>query len=98
MFNNRNGYRGPSTSARRSAQDLVPGVSHSFNASAWGERERVAPAPGRGAGAMVTRWLVSHDAADALAATHQVEAFVDLLKREHMGDEIIDVDLAVHVP
>src|SRR3546814_19828971 len=29
---------------------------------------------------------------------NQVEALVDLLQRQHMGDHRIDLDLAVHVP
>src|SRR6187402_1424618 len=43
-------------------------------------------------------WLVGHHGADRLAALHQVEAFVDLLEGQNMGDEIVDIDLAVHVP
>src|SRR5690606_17686583 len=33
-----------------------------------------------------------------LAAAHQVEGVVDVGEGEHVGDEIVDVDLAVHVP
>ena len=29
---------------------------------------------------------------------HQVERFVDVAERHFMGDEIVDVDLAVHIP
>src|SRR5690606_35181649 len=36
--------------------------------------------------------------ADRLAFVHQVEGGVDLIERHHVGDEVIDVDLAVHVP
>ena len=39
-----------------------------------------------------------HDAADRLTFMHQVESIVDLIQRHHMGDQIIDIDLAVHVP
>jgi hypothetical protein len=41
---------------------------------------------------------VDHHAADALARVHQVEALVDLVEREHVGDHRVDLDLAVHVP
>src|SRR5882757_7817095 len=36
--------------------------------------------------------------ADRLALVHQIEGIVDLLNRHHVSDEIIDVDLLVHVP
>src|SRR4051812_33122602 len=38
------------------------------------------------------------DAADRLSLVHQMEGVVDLLDRHHVGDQRIDVDLAVHVP
>src|ERR1700761_489970 len=41
---------------------------------------------------------VDDDAADALALVHEVEALVDLLQRQHVGDHRVDLDLAVHVP
>src|SRR5690606_9554484 len=41
---------------------------------------------------------VDDDAADGFAAHHEVEAFVDLLERHGVGDQVVDVDLAVHVP
>src|SRR5215211_7301491 len=42
--------------------------------------------------------LKLHDAADGFAAMHQVEGRVDLLQRHGVGDEVVDVDLALHVP
>ncbi len=42
--------------------------------------------------------LERDDAADRLALVHQVEGVVDLLERHDVGDQRIDVDLAVHVP
>src|SRR6185312_5538248 len=39
-----------------------------------------------------------HDGADRLAPVHEIECFVDLLERHHVRDEIVDVDLLVHVP
>ena len=42
--------------------------------------------------------LIRNDGADAFAPPHQVEPFVYLFEGQHMGDQIIDVDLAVHVP
>src|SRR5688572_32512100 len=38
------------------------------------------------------------DAADRLALVHEVETLVDVRERQAMGDQIVDVDLAVHVP
>src|SRR5476651_1313271 len=42
--------------------------------------------------------LIHDDAADRLAARHQIEALVDALQRQNVGDEIVDVDLLLHVP
>src|SRR6185437_4507635 len=39
-----------------------------------------------------------HHCADAFAGMHQVERLVDVLQRQQVGDEIVDVELAVHVP
>jgi hypothetical protein len=36
---------------------------------------------------------VRHHGADRLAGVHQVESLVDALKREHVGDEVVDVDV-----
>src|SRR6202521_3074061 len=36
--------------------------------------------------------------ADRLALVHQVESFVDSIERQDVRDQIVDVDLAVHVP
>src|SRR5215218_9260692 len=41
---------------------------------------------------------VDHHRADALAGVHQVEALVDLLERQRVGDHQVDRDLPVHVP
>ena len=41
---------------------------------------------------------IHHDRADRLAFVHQVEGRVDLLERHGVGDEIVDVDLPLHVP
>src|ERR1700749_282511 len=45
------------------------------------------------------RLISEHDdRTDRLALVHQVEAFVDLLQLEDVGDHRVDLDLAVHVP
>src|SRR5256886_16397828 len=36
--------------------------------------------------------------ADRLALVHQIEGVVDLLQRHDMRDQLVDLDLAVHVP
>src|SRR3546814_19917148 len=41
---------------------------------------------------------VHHHRPYGLAALHQFEAFVDLVQTQCMGDEVVDVDLAVHIP
>src|ERR1700753_3501529 len=49
---------------------------------------------------MCRAWSASEndDAADRLTLLHQLEALVDVLERHGVGDEIVDVDLLVHVP
>src|ERR671910_179693 len=42
--------------------------------------------------------LEGDDRADRLAFVHQVKRVVDLIQRYDMGDQIVDVDLTVHVP
>src|ERR1700744_3608872 len=42
--------------------------------------------------------LVNHDRADRLALVHQIEALVDVLELEDVGDHRIDLNLLVHVP
>src|SRR5918993_4377265 len=42
--------------------------------------------------------LVNHDGADRLALVHQVEGGVDLVERHDVGDQRIDLDLALHIP
>ena len=49
-------------------------------------------------GASPAKWSINDDAADRLAGPHQVEAFTDVLQRELMGGQIVDVDLLLHVP
>ena len=49
-------------------------------------------------GASPAKWPINDDAADRLAGPHQVEAFTDVLQRELMGGQIVDVDLLLHVP
>src|SRR5580693_7920060 len=41
---------------------------------------------------------VGDDAADRLARMHQIKTLVDLVERELVGDQIVDVDFAFHVP
>src|SRR5665213_1751946 len=41
---------------------------------------------------------VQNHRADRLAFVHQVEGVVDLVERHGVGDEVVDVDLAVHIP
>uniref|UniRef100_A0A0N5A603 LigA n=1 Tax=Parastrongyloides trichosuri TaxID=131310 RepID=A0A0N5A603_PARTI len=38
------------------------------------------------------------DRTNALAFMHQIEGRVDLIKRHGVGDQLIDIDLAIHVP
>ncbi len=46
---------------------------------------------------VLTAALKHHHAANTLALVHQVEGVVDLLDRHGVGDQAVDVDLAVHV-
>ena len=41
---------------------------------------------------------VNHHRTDAFAGMHQIEALVDILQLQHMGDHRVDLDFAVHVP
>src|ERR1700759_4045967 len=41
---------------------------------------------------------INHHAADRFTLLHQLEALVDVVQRHRVGDQIVDVDLAVHVP
>src|SRR5689334_7851118 len=43
-------------------------------------------------------FLINHDAANRFAFVHQVETFVDVFQLQRVRNEIVDVDLAVHVP
>src|SRR3546814_8279361 len=40
----------------------------------------------------------NHDGTNTLAGVHQVEVFVDLLKREDVRDHRVNLNAAVHVP
>src|SRR5690606_14642868 len=42
--------------------------------------------------------LEHDDRSNRLAAFHQVKALVDLVQRQGVGDQIIDIDFAIHVP
>src|SRR5215204_309044 len=46
----------------------------------------------------LTRSSELDDGADRLALVHQVETLVDALQGQLVGDEIVDVDLSLHVP
>src|SRR6516162_4966859 len=95
----------------RSAEDRVSGVRiRAALAAGWelpaaGDRVRGTMAKGasrlfrrRNGGLKPTLLLVDNDAADAFAFAHQVEAVVDFLERQHVRDQIVDVDPLVHVP
>src|SRR5438128_4487571 len=45
-------------------------------------------------------WAISvdDDAADGFARMHQIKALVDLVERKSVGDQVVDVDFAFHVP
>src|SRR3954453_13290523 len=45
-----------------------------------------------------SRRSVGHHRANRFALVHQIEALVDPIERHDVGDEIVDVDLAFHVP
>src|SRR5918993_1330268 len=47
---------------------------------------------------MPETYLELHDAADGLAAMHQVEGCVDLLQWHRVGYEVVYVYLALHIP
>src|SRR5215469_4439636 len=48
--------------------------------------------------AVVRGTSIGDNAANGFARMHQVKPLVDLVKRELMGDQIVDVDFAFHVP
>src|SRR5689334_864455 len=41
---------------------------------------------------------IGDDRADRFALVHEVETIVDSIERQDVGDQVVDVDLAVHVP
>src|SRR4029453_13074536 len=41
---------------------------------------------------------IGHHRPDRFALMHEVESFVDAIERQHVGDQIIDIDLVFHVP
>src|SRR5208282_4309423 len=53
------------------------------------------PSPAKGEGVDPS---IDDHRSDRLALVHQVESVVDALERHLVGDEIVDVDLALHVP
>src|SRR5215472_8941571 len=44
------------------------------------------------------KWSIDDDAADRFTRAHQIETLVDVLQRKRMGDQVVDVDLFLHVP
>src|SRR5882672_1651142 len=47
---------------------------------------------------MVSSCLESYDGADRFTRVHQIERLVDVLERHDVGDQVVDVDLFLHVP
>src|SRR4029453_4522955 len=45
-----------------------------------------------------TPGLIDPHAPDRFARVHQVERLVDVVERHRVGDQVVDVDLALHVP
>src|SRR6187549_4011369 len=43
-------------------------------------------------------WLEGDYGANGLTLVHEIESVVDPVERHHVGDEVVDVDLLVHVP
>src|SRR5690606_5263868 len=41
---------------------------------------------------------VHHHRTDGFAALHEFEAIIDLLEFKLVGDQVVDVDLAIHIP
>src|SRR3954471_6296129 len=41
---------------------------------------------------------ILHYGSDRLALMHEIEPLVDALERQLVGDEVVDVDLTLHVP
>src|SRR6185437_4499630 len=52
----------------------------------------------RGANAHAASSLVKHHAPDRFTFVHQVEGVVDPVEWHGVGNQIVDIDLAVHVP
>src|SRR5690606_1078507 len=48
--------------------------------------------------APLPRPSIQHHGTDALAGVHQVEGSVDVIEGHGVGDEVVDIDLALHVP
>src|SRR5262249_52227681 len=64
-------------------------------------RRSLSPRSRRGArmrAASSQKWSIDDDAADRFTRSHQIKTLVDVLQRERMGDQIVDVDLPLHVP
>ena len=76
----------PAATGRRIVQSrLCPGIRHP------GAVPGIRPPPEEG-------HSVGHDGANRLARVHQIEALVDAFERQHVRDQVVDVDLAFHVP
>src|SRR5580658_8586393 len=41
---------------------------------------------------------VCHDSTNALPPPHQIEPLVDAIERQHVRDQVVDVDPPLHVP
>src|ERR1019366_9963383 len=41
---------------------------------------------------------INHHASNTLPPAHQLEPLVDLLERQHVRDQVVDIDAPVHVP
>src|SRR6476659_7850742 len=48
---------------------------------------------------LLVSWLLEgNHGANGFALVHEIESVIDLVERHHVRDEIVDVDLLVHVP
>src|ERR1700741_4645477 len=89
-----------STAIQHSAvQTLEPGCAGRLAASQGyqGTKENGGPAS-RSAARQRYAVLVDDDASDGLSLVHELEALVDVLERQLVGDQVVDVDLLLHIP
>ncbi len=42
--------------------------------------------------------LIDHNTSNGLTIMHEIEGAIDVRQRHGVGDEIIDIDLAFHIP